>query len=553
MAYAYQQNLNGGASRGYIKYNITPAIGQPIGVGDTLSINGEMYISNQTTRSFSLMFGYLGVNTDAGNPGWLRDAYTVLTIAKTCNKGKKAYFSITYKVEEALLTGGTLASGVSVPGGTPDENGLFNLYMCFSMNWSGGPIWSLGNNNHRFRAIAARRAPTAGTPVLTDLYGEVSGGQTPLEYFGGYVQGESLPRLTATFATDGRDTKLTATHALDITGGTPAQDLHLSVQTAAGATEVIFDLPALDCSGTLTYAYTVTDSAGVASTAVTGTLTVLAYSPPDISAFSLQRYKSVIGQGDVAADDGTRLWFTYTGTVQAVAGLNAWTLKLDYEVQDSGSPATQAITGGADGAVTSYANSKLLYDTHGLTFSSASTWSFTAVLSDLFNTVQRVVTVIKAGAYFNVEKNGVAVGQRSTGTANDKKFEVAADYESHFYGGIEGVTNYASGEVATGGTWIDGKPIYRYIFTGTVAQSTTGTVTVGNVGHNIERLINYYGSFRDMREAYYRPLPVVNPGVDSSRIGVSITLYLNGDVRFSIGSYWTGAKEYIIIVEYTKA
>ena len=548
MAYAYQQNLNGGASRGYIEYNVTPAIGQPIGVGDTLSINGEMYISNQTTRTFSLMFGYLGVNTDAGNPGWLRDAYTVLTIAKTCNKGKKAYFSITYKVEEALLTGGTLASGVSVPGGTPDENGLFNLYMCFSMNWSGGPIWSLGNNNHRFRAIAARRAPTAGTPVLTDLYGEVSGGQTPLEYFGGYVQGESLPRLTATFATDGRDTKLSATHALDITGGTPAQDLHLSVQTAAGATEAAFDLPALDCSGTLTYTYTVTDSAGVASTAVTGTLTVLAYSPPDISAFSLQRYKSVIGQGDVAADDGTRLWFTYTGTVQAVAGLNAWTLALDYEVQDSGSPATQAITGGADGAVASYVDSKLLYDTHGLTFSSASTWSFTAVLSDLFNTVQRVVTVIKAGAYFNVEKNGVAVGQRSTGTANDKRFEVAADYESHFYGGIhadggiEGVTNYVSGEVATGGTWIDGKPIYRFTAQITVTIRTTNNTNIAALPSGIDRII---------RDSLYMDNYIPDSYYASANWFVRRSIS-GGYLRVAIGSEHYGTHVFVYIVEYTK-
>lgn len=54
---------------------------------------------------------------------------------------------------------------------------------------------------------------------------------------------------------------------------------------------------------------------------------------------------------------------------------------------------------------------------------------------------------------------GAAVGGFSSGTTANPKFE--SYVPAHLYGGIEGVTNYSTEEVKTGGRWIDGKPIYR--------------------------------------------------------------------------------------------
>lgn len=52
-------------------------------------------------------------------------------------------------------------------------------------------------------------------------------------------------------------------------------------------------------------------------------------------------------------------------------------------------------------------------------------------------------------------------------------------------GGIRGVTNYATPSTLTGGTWIDGKPVYRRIVSGAVeanVEKSIGWATSGTVG-----------------------------------------------------------------------
>ena len=534
----YQQNMFDGASEGYVKYTVSPDFSKGVGSGDVITISGTAYYRDGATKSISCC-----ISNHRFEEGTVEGSeyHEIGYVNKTIAKGKTGTFTVTARIPEGFIQRCSA-----------DANGIIKAYLDFGMHEGTGGMeggssaaGTIDNANQYFRVIKERRPPTASI-VTTDLHAAVSGEQTPLEYFGGYIQNESLPRFVVTFSTDSRDPKLTATHSLDITGGTPAQDIHLTASTSAGATIVNFDLAALDCTGTLTYIYTVTDSRGLSAT-VTGNLLVYAYSPPDMVGFKLTRYRHDIDQGDIEADDGEKLWLSLMCGAAAVNSLNAWTLTMAYEIVDSGNSSSITITSGSDGQSVSYDNSSLLYDTHGLTFSAINTWNITVTLTDMLNTVQLTLTVLKAGGYFNVEKNGVAVGQRSTGTANEKKFEVAEDYESHFYGGIhadggiEGVTNYVSGEVDTGGTWTDGKPIYRYtaVFTASIGSSATNIHTIPSGHDKIIRL--------SMLMDNIRPIPYWA----TSTYWASI--YINGNnIRAQAGSSEQKSHSFVLVMEYTR-
>ena len=130
---------------------------------------------------------------------------------------------------------------------------------------------------------------------------------------------------------------------------------------------------------------------------------------------------------------------------------------------------------------------------------------------------------------------GVAVGQETTATEDDKKFEVADDHKAYLNGGAEVTSSFAvygsamidgtlevRGSMSAGGiavngaystdptavgTWIDGRTIYRKVYTGvtmtngtstfqldiTVAQpiNLTGFIKQGSAWHPIT---SYYSS-----------------------------------------------------------
>lgn len=126
---------------------------------------------------------------------------------------------------------------------------------------------------------------------------------------------------------------------------------------------------------------------------------------------------------------------------------------------------------------------------------------FTIVYGDKYET-SVVDNFSVSQAFANVHLSGsstggVAFGKFSSATEGNPLFE--CQYPAIFnapinaYGGIEGVTNYVEGvEELTGGRWIDGKPIYRCVFTGNATTASAGVV-VGEIP-NLETLIDIYGS-----------------------------------------------------------
>lgn len=90
-------------------------------------------------------------------------------------------------------------------------------------------------------------------------------------------------------------------------------------------------------------------------------------------------------------------------------------------------------------------------------------WYFAAVFIAGEESAVDTYIMPRAMGSFHVAPNqgGACVCGFSTGTKENPKFESYAP--GYFYGGINGVTNYAVDEVETGGRWIDGRKIYRRV------------------------------------------------------------------------------------------
>jgi len=91
------------------------------------------------------------------------------------------------------------------------------------------------------------------------------------------------------------------------------------------------------------------------------------------------------------------------------------------------------------------------------------------------------------------------------------------------------------------GTWIDGKPIYRKVFTGT---RSTSPVNLTSEGHYNE-IINYYGYFINDQEK----LPIHMPYNNNTNF-IIVTIN-NNNIRLEQYGYASGT-DYKIVIEYTK-
>ena len=103
--------------------------------------------------------------------------------------------------------------------------------------------------------------------------------------------------------------------------------------------------------------------------------------------------------------------------------------------------------------------------------------------------------------------------------------------------------NYSTEEVLTGDTWIDGKPIYKKVITGTLPSATTNTLLT--TLEELESLVNISGYL----------IPSSNPNDFTP-----INCYYNANYYFAV---WMANKKdiysnasfagnYTLIVEYTK-
>ena len=102
--------------------------------------------------------------------------------------------------------------------------------------------------------------------------------------------------------------------------------------------------------------------------------------------------------------------------------------------------------------------------------------------------------------------------------------------------------SYSTDEVCTGGTWIDGKPIYRRVF---YAENAAGTgLTFADTIDGLDTVVSVTGMFGD--SGAYLLIPYCASGVWSH-----VIVGTNGTVKFETsGSF--GLAKLFVVVEYTK-
>jgi len=98
--------------------------------------------------------------------------------------------------------------------------------------------------------------------------------------------------------------------------------------------------------------------------------------------------------------------------------------------------------------------------------------------------------------------------------------------------------HYSTDEVFTGMYWIDGKPIYRKVFTGGKSVANGNVYNVNDL--NIENIINFYGSFGS---GYF-----INATANDNYICTSIN---GGYIKTICSSTWVNVS-ITVIIEYTK-
>ena len=269
----------------------------------------------------------------------------------------------------------------------------------------------------RFKLLKTRTAPV----ISGVTWGE--SGTSHISTYGNLISGKTIPTISFSVILDTNADSGIGYDSRILTLGEKTYTLSGNSGT----------LSVIAASGSISYTISVTDSYGQTGT-LSGTVTVLAYTPPTLRDVAISRYVATLNtQGQTVYeldDDGTSLWFDVAITVQTTlgSGTNKWSLR----ITPSGGSVISVLTN------SSLATKTYTHDRTVLTgtYANTSSFDFTVELSDAFTTITYQVNVPKAGGIFNIETTGVAVGMRSTGTDVEPLFQSA--YPAHFLGGAYG-------------------------------------------------------------------------------------------------------------------
>lgn len=393
-SYKYQLNTFGGAAEGYVKYNISPDAGICVAPGESVTVTGQAY------RRDAAIYGVtMALNVGEGaSGGWVEVAQKAVKIAK----GRTGTFTLTFTLPQA-------AANLD-----KTQNRKFTAWIEFTLADTAelnGGIATMMNAAQSVTILKSRENPVIQSTAFSD-------DTSALSHFGAYVQSESQVRVNIALQTDSLDPTTSVT-GRELTLGGTVYNLTSNAQTVG----------TVSLSGTVPWTLKVTDNRGKTAESA-GTIQVLPYAPPEIFALTAQRYKAVTGDDGsisyVVADDGEHVRFTLSANVAAAASANAWTLKVVYDATTL-TPLT-----GMDGQAITLTDDRTLVTA---TISPAERKSFEFTLTDFFHSTSMTSAVDKAGAYFDIEKYGVAVGMRSTGTMDAPLFESA--YPGKFYAGLD--------------------------------------------------------------------------------------------------------------------
>lgn len=300
--------------------------------------------------------------------------------------------------------------------------------------------------------------PETAVPTITDM------GVTLINALGGYaLTGKTYATISPIIDIDGTYGASISSVKADIADGNVTQTLTWDTLTetdagvfegAAQATNILLNV------GSAVITLVVTDSRG-REIRKRHVIDVRAYANPLITEFTVDRYEPIYDAdeqitGYTPSDVGENVWVTLVASCSDIVGLNSISWKITAK--------------GSDGTVTEYSGSNSETEIDIYEDRTIITAPISAAISVEY-TVQVVDTAgYEAAQYDNItpgranfalaaSKHGASFGCLPKGTEAQPMLESA--YPFYAYGGIHGVTNYTTDEVKTGGTWVDGKSIYR--------------------------------------------------------------------------------------------
>ncbi len=409
-----------------ITVDYTPAMG----------ISGTVTVTNAGTAVFSLEKASLAYGESMVLGITARPTRDITEIVTEIRPGSLAAV-VSYSTAKAVAAnaGAALSYTLEIPSAmkTAMANRVYAAQIRVSFTGANGTTytsaWTAVKNtgtNKAFNLLKTRAAPV----ISAVTWGE--SGTNHISTYGNLIAGKTVPTVNFNVTLDTAADSGIGYESRTLTLGDKAYTLSANSGT----------LEAVTAGGTVDYILSVTDSYGQTGT-VSGTITVLSYTPPTLRNVAISRYISTLDSGGNTvyelSDDGTSLWFDASITCQTAlgSGTNAWNLTI---TPLGGSAIT--VVSGSTLAVKTYLNDRTVFTG---TYPSTDELDFVVELRDAFTTVTYTVNVPKAGGLFNIEKTGVAVGMRSTGTEAQPLFQSA--YPAHFHGGVYGASGDRLDEV----------------------------------------------------------------------------------------------------------
>ena len=319
-------------------------------------------------------------------------------------------------------------------------------------------------------------------------------------------------------------------------------------------------------AGNATVMLEVVDSRGRIVTAEAAPIPVQAYARPVITVFGIDRYEPVYDDNEEIAgytisDVGERVWTNVQAYAHSVAPDGTELNSIRWEI--IAAPTSARATGGqysgtGDGITISITDDRSIIED---TVSASIAMNYTLTVTDgVGNVVYAYDSVAPGRANFSLapSKYGACFGGIAKGTEENPMLE--SYYPFFAYAGINGVTNYSTEEVKTGGTWIDGKPIYRKVFSYNTFTASADFAT-DLLRSEIEAIISVDGfacvrNYPSTSQAdYYFPVNMYN--TDQTFIGAYVfsdkstnsTLKL----RVNKGSAYGTLTSLCVIIQYVKA
>lgn len=263
---------------------------------------------------------------------------------------------------------------------------------------------------------------------------------------------------------------------------------------------------------------------------------------PTIKEFDVER-----SIGNVLNDEGTNLLTSISLGLNAGSRPELMTLKLLY--RNSNKPEEGWYSTDLTSKVNDALASKIQVVMTSYTFATNADYDLILQFGDQYESVEMPLYVSRAFANVHLSGKplgGVCFGSFSKSTDTNPLFE--CQYPAKFFNGIEGVTNYSEDEVFTGGTWIDGKPIYRYVLTAT--KSGGGSTAIGTLPSTPNVITSITGTMKQS-DGSWRPISFIYYG--SLNWGGSVYVAKDNTIYIQLGSSYSGSNQIVLIFEYTKA